>query len=156
MKKYMLLAMVMMMVVCGSAWAATSASGAPGTNATNDIELKIDKYCSVAVGKAQLQVTNPITGTANANATCVVAANFNAKITPTIDTATGYTLTEKPNWVWTPTIGGDAEKYILAGQTSETDVNVALAGVALSDVNIASYTKVATLTVTISEGTDEG
>jgi len=154
MKKNMILAMVVITVLgMTAAWAGPSEVGAPGTAAVNDINLKINKYCSVAVGVAELTVVDPIAGTANANATCSVATNFNAVIEPEIEPATGYTTDEgeKPDWVWVATIGGNPTKDVAAGQTSETAVNVALSGVALKDVNIPSFTKVATLTVTISE-----
>ncbi len=148
MKTYMLIAAIMMAMVCGSAWAAV---GGIGTHQASDVKVTIDPYCSVVVGDAAIAVTDPLTGTANADATCVVTANFAATITPTVATFTGYTLTQKPNWVWTPTIGGEASKDILRGVESTTAVNVALSGVALTDAVIAESTKVAVLTVTITE-----
>lgn len=131
----------------GSAWAAV---GGIGTTDSGDVGLEINPYCSVVVGDAVLEVTDPLTGNANGDATCVVTANFAAVITPTVATFTGYTATEKPNWVWTPTIGAADHIDVAAGVESTTAVNVAISGVALTDAVIASSTKVATLTVAIT------
>jgi len=149
MKKSMLLAMVVVGLLGGSAWAAV---GGIGTDDTGDVELKIDSYCSVVVGDAAITVADPLTGTANAEATCVVTANFAATITPTVVAFTGYTTAvgEKPDWVWTPTIDSVASKNVAAGVESITPVNVALSGVDLTDAVIGTFTKVATLTVTIT------
>ena len=147
MKMNMLLAAMVFGFLGGSAWAAT---GGIGMYDAGDVGLEINPYRSVVVGDADLEVTDPLTGTANADATCVVTANFAAVITPTVTTFTGYTLTQKPNWVWTPTIAAEASKDVAAGVESTTAVNVALSGVALTDAVIASSTKVAVLTVTIT------
>jgi hypothetical protein len=153
MKKYMLLTMVVMAMVCGSAYAAGTSHehGASGTAAVNDVTLLIDNYCSVQIGTAALHMTNPETGTANADATCAVTANFAAIITPTVATFTDYTLTEKPDWVWTPTITAASHAHVAAGVLSSDVVNVALSGVALTDAPILTTpVKVAVLTVTIT------
>jgi hypothetical protein len=147
MKNHMLLTMLMVGLFGGSAWAA---AGGIGTHAVSAIVMKIAPYCSVAVGEAQVHVTDRLAGAADANVTCVVTANFAAIVTPTIITFTGYTVTEKPNWVWTPTIGAADHKDIAAGVESTTPVNVAISDVALTDTVISSWTKVATLTVTIT------
>ena len=131
MNTHMLLTMLLVGLLGGSAWAQ-------------------EPYCSVVVGDVEITVTDPIAGTANADATCVVIANFAATITPTIEAEAGYENPANNNWIWTVTIAGGASKDIAPDEESTSPINAAVSGVDLSDPAIASNTKVATLIVTIT------
>jgi hypothetical protein len=110
-----------------------------------------EPYCSVEVGDVHITITDPIAGTANANATCVVTANFPATITPTVEAETGFENPANNHWVWIAKIDGNASKDIPPDEESVSPINVAVSGVTLSDPAILTFTKVATVTVTITE-----
>jgi hypothetical protein len=146
MKTSMLLTTVLVGLLGGLAWAAT---GPPGTSDTGDVNLRIDPYCSVVVDDAVITVSDPLTGAANAYAACTASANFAAIITPAIVAEEGYENTDN-DWMWSGTIASGASKTIEADEESTDAVNVAVSGVDLTDAVIGSFTKVATLTVTIT------
>ena len=110
-----------------------------------------DQQCSVAVGDVHITITDPNAGTASADATCAVVANFPATITPTVKAEAGFKNPADNHWVWTATIDGKAFKNIVPNEESVSPINVTVSGVTLSDPAFASPTKVATITVTITE-----
>jgi len=109
-----------------------------------------DPQCSVSVGEVQITVTDPVAGVGSGNATCLVIANFPATVTPTIEPAEGFKNPANNHWVWTATIDGQRSKEITPEEESVSPVCVSLSGVTPSDPAIGTYTKVATLVVTIT------
>ena len=147
--KKLAVVLTLLALVSGSAMAAT---GGDGTFETVDIELQIQEYCSVVVtGPVQIDVTDPSSGTANADAACTTNANFAYTITPTITAMTGYENPTDNDWTWTPTIDSGASKNVAAATSNADPINVAISGIDLNDTAITSYTKVAELTVTITK-----
>ncbi len=107
--------------------------------------------CSVEVGDVHIAISDPTVGSGNANATCVVVANFPATITPTVETEAGFKNPANNHWIWSATIDGHASKNIAPNEESVAPITVAVSGVTLSDPAIPTATKVATVMVTITE-----
>ncbi len=110
-----------------------------------------DPDCSVEVGPVEINMTDPFSGAANANASCVVVTNFAAIITPTVEAEAGFKNPANNHWVWSATIDGKASKKLAPNEESVAPITVGLSGVTLSDPVLTTPTKVATLTVTITE-----
>jgi hypothetical protein len=128
---HVLRAMILLLLSGGLAWAQ-------------------DPQCSVSIGDVQITVTDPVAGNGSANASCQVITNFPATITPTVEPAEGFKNPANNHWVWTATINGQRSKEILPEVESDSPINVTLSGVTPSEPAIASFTKVATLIVTIT------